>query len=65
MHGHTAPRRLVGSLDGPSRTFTVEPLQVPATHPAPPSVEPSPAGPEPAPERTAPEPERTEPAPTP
>ncbi len=60
MHGQTAPGRLVGSLDGPSRTFTVEPLQVPATAPAPPEIEPSPA-----PERTEPSPERTEPAPTP
>ena len=65
MHGHTAPRRLVGSLDGPSRTFTVEPLQVPATQPAPPAVEPAPAHPGDMPERTAPAPERTEPAPTP
>jgi hypothetical protein len=60
VHGHTAPRRVLGSLDGPSRTFTVEPLQVPATAPAPPMIEPSPA-----PERTEPSPERTEPAPTP
>lgn len=33
--------RLVASLDGPSKTITVEPVQLPVPAP-PPSVEPSP-----------------------
>jgi hypothetical protein len=67
VHGHTASRQLVGSLDGPSRTFTVEPLQGPATQPAPPAIdpEPRPEGPERAPAHTEPAPAHTEPAPTP
>ena len=59
MHRTTESRRLVGSLDGPSRTIIVEPLRVPATEPLPPAVIP-----EPAPERSEPAPER-EPVPTP
>jgi hypothetical protein len=35
------PDRLVASLDGPSKTITVEPVQMPVPAP-PPSVEPSP-----------------------
>jgi hypothetical protein len=64
VHRDTAPRRLVGSLDGPSRTFTVEPLQVPATAPEPPALDPAPepGAPEPAPAHTEPAaPERTAP----
>jgi hypothetical protein len=49
----TAPSRLVASLDGPSRTITVEPVRVPVPAP-PPSTEPEPAR---EPERP-PEPER-------
>jgi hypothetical protein len=53
---HTAPRRrreLVGSLDGPSKTITVEPIQVPVIQPRTPDVEPEspPKRAEPAPER--------------
>ena len=53
MHRHTVPRKLVGTLDGPSKTITVEPLQVPVTAPAEPAVVP-----EPVPERSDPVPER-------
>ena len=53
MHRHTVSRRPVGSLDGPSKTITVEPVQIPATRPAQPAV-----APEPAPERSEPAPER-------
>jgi hypothetical protein len=53
VHRQTVPRRLVGSLDGPSKTITVEPIRVPATAPAQPAV-----APEPAPERREPVPER-------
>jgi hypothetical protein len=35
------PRRPLGSLDGPSRTITVEPVETPVT--APPPREPEPA----------------------
>jgi hypothetical protein len=58
VHRHTVPRQPVGTLDGPSKTITVEPLEVPATAPLPPAV-PS----EPAPERGDPPPRR-EPVPT-
>lgn len=51
MHRPTKPRQPVGTLDGPSKTITVEPIRVPATQPATPAV---------TPER---EPERSEPAP--
>jgi len=54
VHGHTVSRRPVGSLDGPSKTITVEPVQIPVTRPAPPVVAPEPA----AQERSAPAPER-------
>lgn len=47
MHRHTVPRRPVGSLDGPSRTIIVEPVDVPATRPAQPAVAPE-RGPEPS-----------------
>lgn len=53
MHQQTVSRQPVGSLDGPSRTITVEPLRVPATAPAPPEI-----APEPAPGRSDPVPER-------
>jgi hypothetical protein len=53
VHRHTVPRRPVGSLDGPSKTITVEPIRLPATQPARPAV-----SPEPAPERPEPSPER-------
>jgi hypothetical protein len=53
VHRHTVPRQPVGSLDGPSKTITVEPLQVPATQPALPTV-----APEPDPERSEPAPQR-------
>jgi hypothetical protein len=49
MHRPSKPRRPVGTLDGPSRTITVEPIQVPAKQPETPSVTPEPS--EPAPER--------------
>ena len=49
MHGPSKPRRPVGTLDGPSRTITVEPIQVPATQPVTPAVTPEPS--EPARER--------------
>jgi hypothetical protein len=52
-------RPLTDSLDGPSKTFTVEPLRVPATAP-PPRVIPEP---EPEPERSEPDRER-EPVPS-
>jgi hypothetical protein len=58
VHRHTVPRQPVGSLDGPSKTITVEPLEVPAKAPVAPAV-----APEPAPERTDPAPRR-EPVPT-
>ena len=58
VHRHTVSRRPVGSLDGPSKTITVEPIRVPATQPAQPAV-----SPEPAPERSEPSPEREEPVP--
>jgi hypothetical protein len=53
VHRHTVPRKPVGSLDGPSRTIIVEPLEVPATAPPPPAVtpEPTPERPDPAPQR--------------
>jgi len=51
VHPHNLSGRLVGSLDGPSKTIVVEPLRVPATRPLLPAV---------APER---EPKRSEPAP--
>lgn len=57
MHRYTAARPLVGTLDGPSKTITVEPIRVPAGKPLPPSV-----APEREPDRSKPEPER-EPAP--
>jgi hypothetical protein len=53
VHRHTVSRRLVGSLDGPSKTIIVEPIQVPAGKPLPPAVDP-----EPERERSAPERER-------
>jgi len=53
VHRHTVPRQPVGSLDGPSKTITVEPLQIPATRPAQPAV-----APEPAPDPAEPAPER-------
>jgi hypothetical protein len=37
----SAPSRLIGSLDGPSKTITVEPIQTPVTAP-PPRIEPEP-----------------------
>jgi hypothetical protein len=49
--------RLVATLDGPSKTITVEPIQIPVTSP-PPSIDPEPL-PEPPPR--APE-RRREPA---
>jgi len=52
VHRHNVPSRLVGSLDGPSKTIVVEPLRIPATQPRQPAV---------APER---EPERSKPGPT-
>jgi len=57
MHRPSNPRRPVGTLDGPSRTITVEPIHVPAKQPVTPAVTPEPSGP--SPER---KPER-EPAP--
>jgi hypothetical protein len=54
VHRHNVPARLVGSLDGPSKTIVVEPLRVPATQPRQPAV-----APEREPER---EPERSKPA---
>ena len=54
VSAHRGPRALTGSLDGPSRTFTVEPLRVPATAPPPaviPDSEPDPARAEPDRER--------------
>ena len=57
MHRPEASVRLVGSLDGPSKTITVEPVVVPVTAPSPPAVTP-----EPPPERSKPAPER-QPAP--
>jgi len=53
VHRHTVPRQPVGSLDGPSRTITVEPLRVPATQPAQPTVAPErqPEPGEPTPQR--------------
>jgi hypothetical protein len=53
VHRHTVPRQPVGSLDGPSKTITVEPLRVPVTQPAQPAVTP-----EPDPERSEPLPQR-------
>jgi hypothetical protein len=53
VHRHTVPRKPVGSLDGPSKTITVEPLKVPTTVPSPPTV-----APEPAPKRSDPAPKR-------
>ena len=53
MPRHTAPRPLVGTLDGPSKTIVVEPIKVPAGKPLPPAVPP-----EREPERSAPVPER-------
>ena len=53
MHRHTGSRPLVGSLDGPSKTIIVEPIQVPAGKPLPPAV-----APEREPERSQPKPER-------
>jgi len=58
VHRHNVPARLVGSLDGPSKTIVVEPLRVPATRPLQPAVTP-----EPKPERSEPAPKR-EPVPT-
>ena len=40
VHGHTVSRPLVGTLDGPSKTIIVEPIQVPAGKPLPPAVAP-------------------------
>ena len=57
VHPHNVPTRLVGSLDGPSKTIIVEPLRVPATQPVQPVV-----APERDPKRSEPGPER-EPAP--
>lgn len=53
MHRPTGSGLLVGSLDGPSKTITVEPVVVPVTAPAPPADTPDfpPECPEPAPER--------------
>jgi hypothetical protein len=56
-HRKSGDRQLVGSLDGPSRTITVEPLRVPEAPQVPPAI------PEPAPERSDPAPER-EPVPS-
>jgi hypothetical protein len=53
MHRHTKPRKPVGTLDGPSKTITVEPIRVPVTQPVTPAVTP-----EREPERSAPTPER-------
>ena len=53
VHRHTLPRPLVGTLDGPSKTIVVEPIQIPAGKPLPPAVTP-----EREPERSAPPPER-------
>jgi hypothetical protein len=58
VHRHNVPIRLVGSLDGPSKTIVVEPLSVPAKQPRQPAV-----APEPEPERSKPAPTR-EPVPT-
>jgi len=57
MHRHTVSRPLVGSLDGPSKTIIVEPLQIPAGPPLPPAT-----APEREPERAQPKPDR-QPAP--
>jgi hypothetical protein len=54
MSSPSLPRKPLGSLDGPSRTIRVEPVQAPVT--APPPQEPAPAR---EPERPpAPKPER-------
>jgi hypothetical protein len=53
MHRHNVSRPLVGSLDGPSKTIIVEPIQVPARGPLPPAV-----APEQEPKRSEPAPER-------
>ena len=53
VHRPTEPRKLVGSLDGPSKTIIVEPLRVPAVAPQPPAVAPEREG-----EPSAPPPER-------
>ena len=57
MPEHAASRPLVGTLDGPSKTITVEPIRVPAGKPLRPAV-----APERKPDHSKPEPER-EPAP--
>jgi len=54
MSSSSRPRKPLGSLDGPSRTITVEPVETPVT--APPPREPAPSR---EPERPpAPKPER-------
>lgn len=58
MRRDTVSLPLVGTLDGPSRTITVEPVRVPAAQPLQPAI-----APERNPERTEPGPER-EPVPT-
>jgi hypothetical protein len=53
VHRDNLARRPVGTLDGPSKTITVEPIRVPVTAPPQPAV-----APEPHPERSTPRPEK-------